>query len=62
LRVRAKAPSSLRFAGAVHDANGIVGRGGIARGVMAVFRPEQRQMRRNLLRAPGADFWFNLRL
>ena len=31
-RVRAKAPSPLRFAGAVQDANGIVGRVGIARG------------------------------
>jgi len=33
-RVRAKAPSPLRFAGAVHDANGIAGRVGIARSVM----------------------------
>jgi hypothetical protein len=32
-RVRAKASSPLRFAGAVHDAKGIVGRVVIARGV-----------------------------
>jgi len=52
-----------RFAGAVHDAVGLAGRVvAIARGIFAAFRQEQRQMRRNLLRAPGRDFWFNFKL